>query len=59
VPSVDVEVFEDNVLAEDPILDDFEQVFHLVGDELSHRDANCCKSVRKTGNKCQVSETHI
>jgi hypothetical protein len=59
VPSVDVEVFEDNVLAEDPILDDFEQVFHLVGDELSHRDANCCKSVRKTGNKRQVSETHI
>jgi hypothetical protein len=58
VPSVDVEVFEDNVLAEDPILDDFEQVFHLVGDELSHRDANCCKSVRETGNKRQASETH-
>ena len=45
MPSVDVEVFEDNVLAEDPMLDDFEQVLHLVVDKLSRRDAHCCKSV--------------
>jgi hypothetical protein len=50
VPSVGVEVFEDNVLAEDPIFDDFEHVLYLVVDELSHRDANCYKSVPETGN---------
>ena len=43
VPSVGVEVFEDNVLAEDPIFDDFEHVLYLMVDKLSHRDANCCK----------------
>ena len=58
MPSVDVEVFEDNVLAEDPMLDDFEQVLHLVVDKLSHRDANCCKSVPETGSNRQASETH-
>jgi hypothetical protein len=47
VPSVGVEVFEDNVLAEDPIFDDFEHVLYLVVDELSHRDANCYKSVTR------------
>jgi hypothetical protein len=50
VPSVDVEVFEDNVLAEDPRFDGFVRVLHLVVDELSHRDANCCKSGPETGN---------
>jgi hypothetical protein len=45
MPSVDVKVFEDNLLPEDLILDDFEHVLHLVVDEFSHRDANCSKSV--------------
>jgi hypothetical protein len=58
VPSVGVEVFEDNVLTEDPIFDDFEHVLYLVVDELSHRDANCYKSVPETGNNHQASETH-
>jgi hypothetical protein len=58
VPSVGIEVFEDDILAEDPIFDDFEHVLSLVVDELSHRDANCYKSVPETGNNRQASETH-